>query len=149
MKIFECLAKCFNSKKEAALNDATGVDEKGYTQKGVASEQKDGQVSIDDFAKLDIRVGLVKDAQSVEGSDKLIKCLVNFGELGERTIVSGIKNYRAPEELVGKKFVYIVNLEPRKIFGVESQGMILAASDDNELAILSPDKDVEPGTKIS
>jgi methionyl-tRNA synthetase len=118
----------------------------------------DGQkpeVSYDDFAKLDIRVGTVLAAEKIEGTDKLLKCTVNFGELGERTIVSGIAEWKKPEELVGKQFPYIVNLAPRVLRGAESQGMLLAASpadggasDDTGVALLSPERTVPDGTKL-
>lgn len=110
-------------------------------------------ISFDDFAKLDIRVGLVKAAERVPETDKLIKCTIDFGDaatggLGERTIVSGIAAYKAPEELVGKKLLYIANLAPRMIKGVESQGMLLALSfGENDFSLLLPEKDVPPGTK--
>ena len=112
--------------------------------------QEENFVSIDDLAKLDLRVGLIKEAEKVEGSEKLIKCTIDFGELGTRIIVSGIAKYRAPEDLVGKKFLYIVNLKPRVIFGIESQGMLLAAQDDEgNFAMLQPDAEVEAGAKLS
>lgn len=105
-------------------------------------------ISYDDFAKLDIRIGRVEAAERVPETDKLIKCTVDFGELGKRTIVSGIAEFRTPEDLVGRSLPYIVNLAPRMLKGVESQGMLLALSfGENDLALLMPDKDVPPGTK--
>jgi methionine--tRNA ligase beta chain len=90
-------------------------------------------ITIDDFAKLDIRIGKVLEAIEVEGSDKLLRCVVDFGpEMGERIIFSGIKKWYKPEELVDKLLPYIVNLEPRKMFGEESQGMLVAAAPENE-----------------
>lgn len=85
------------------------------------------EIQYDDFAKLDIRVGTVKAAEAIPDADKLIKCTIDFGDFGERTIVSGIKEWKTPEELVGKQLPYIVNLAPRMLRGVESQGMLLAA----------------------
>ncbi len=109
---------------------------------------KDEFINIDDFAKIDLRLGKIKDAELVEGSEKLIKCQVDFGELGERTIVSGIAKYRKAEDLVGKSFLYIVNLKPRKIFGIESQGMLVALhNEQDDFAMLVPDIEIEPGTK--
>src|SRR3990172_3119425 len=72
-------------------------------------------ITIDDFKKLDIRIGKVLEASEVVGSEKLIRCVVDFGELGTRVIFSGIKKWYKPEELVGKLLPYIVNLEPRKM----------------------------------
>lgn len=105
-------------------------------------------ISYDDFAKLDIRIGRVEAAERVPDTDKLITCIVDFGELGKRTIVSGIAQYRHPGDLIGKTFPYIVNLAPRVIKGIESQGMLLALSfGENDLALLVPDKDTPPGTR--
>lgn len=105
-------------------------------------------ISYDDFAKLDIRIGTVKAVEPVPDTDKLLKCTVDFGELGERTIVSGIAQWKRPEDLVGKQLPYIVNLAPRMLRGVESQGMLLAASIPDGLALLHPDVPTEPGTKL-
>jgi len=106
------------------------------------------EISYDDFAKLDIRIGLVVAAEFVPDTDKLIKCTVDFGEMGQRTIVSGIAQWKKPEELVGKRLPYIVNLAPRMLRGVESQGMLLAASDESGVALLQPERDIAPGTKL-
>ena len=107
-----------------------------------------GEIQYNDFAKLDIRVGLIIAAEKVPETDKLIKCTVDFGDLGERTIVSGIAEWKTPEEMVGKQLPYIVNLAPRMLKGVESQGMLLAASDEQGVALLSPERDVPPGTRL-
>ena len=112
------------------------------------NEQKP-EISYDDFAKLDIRIGTVTAAELVPDTDKLITCTVDFGELGVRTIVSGIALFRSPESLVGKQLPYIVNLAPRVLRGVESQGMLLAASfGEKELALLTPDVETPPGIQL-
>ncbi|MDB5237965.1 MAG: hypothetical protein JWM46_235 [Candidatus Kaiserbacteria bacterium] len=105
------------------------------------------EITYDDFAKLDIRIGLVTAAELVPDTDKLIKCTVDFGEFGTRTIVSGVAQWKKPEELVGRQLPYIVNLAPRVIRGVESQGMLLALSDADGLALLAPERLVEKGTR--
>jgi len=110
-------------------------------------------ITIDDFAKLDIRIGKVLDAREVEGSNKLIRQEVDFGEeIGKRIIFSGIKKWYAPEDLIGKLLPYIINLEPRPMFGEESQGMLLAAAPKDETgektAKLFSIDNVHPGTKI-
>ena len=106
-------------------------------------------IQYDDFAKLDIRMGRVIAAELVPETDKLIKCTIDFGaELGERTIVSGIAQWKKPEELVGKQLPYIVNLAPRMLRGVESQGMLLAASDESGVALLMAERELPPGTKL-
>jgi methionyl-tRNA synthetase len=106
------------------------------------------EISYDDFAKLDIRIGTVLAAEAVPETDKLIKCTIDFGELGQRTIVSGIAQWKKPEELVGKQLPYIVNLAPRTFRGVESQGMLLAAGDEEGVALLNPERHVPSGTKL-
>lgn len=106
-------------------------------------------ISFEDFVKLDMRIGLVRAAERIPETDKLIKCTVDFGELGERTIVSGIAAYRTPEDLVGKRLLYVTNLAPRVIKGVESQGMLLALSyGEHDFSLLLPDREVPPGTKV-
>ena len=106
------------------------------------------EISYDDFAKLDIRIGTVIAAELVPETDKLIECAVDFGELGKRTIVSGIAQWKSPEELVGRQLPYIVNLAPRMLRGVLSQGMLLAASDENGVAFLQLERTLSPGTRI-
>jgi methionyl-tRNA synthetase len=106
------------------------------------------EISYDDFAKLDIRIGTVLAAELVPETDKLIKCTIDLGEMGQRTIVSGIAQWKKPEELVGKQLPYIVNLAPRILRGVESQGMLLAASDEEGVAFLNPERVIAPGTKL-
>lgn len=111
-------------------------------------EQKPG-ISYDDFAKLDIRVGTIVAAELIPDTDKLLKCTIDFGEFGTRTIVSGIAQFRTPDQLIGKQCPYIVNLAPRILRGVESNGMLLAASPGGEgLALLHPDESVTPGTRL-
>ena len=106
------------------------------------------EISYNDFGKLDIRIGTVLAAERVPETDKLIKCTIDFGEFGERIIVSGIAEWKTPEELVGKQFPYIVNLAPRVLKGIESQGMLVAASDESGVALLSPERNIAPGTKL-
>lgn len=107
------------------------------------------EIQYEDFARLDIRIGTVVAAEIVPETDKLIKCAVDFGEeLGQRTIVSGIAQWKKPEDLVGKQFPYIVNLAPRTLRGVESQGMLLAASDENGVALLCAERPVPKGTRL-
>ena len=106
------------------------------------------EISYDDFAKLDIRVGTVLAVEKIENADKLLKCTIDFGEMGQRTIVSGIAEWKSPEELVGKQLPYIVNLAPRMLRGVESQGMLVAASDQDGVALITPEREVPKGTKL-
>jgi methionyl-tRNA synthetase len=110
-------------------------------------QEKAPEIQYEDFAKLEIRIGLVTAAELVPETDKLIKCTIDFGEFGTRTIVSGIAEWKKPEELIGKQLPYVVNLAPRMLRGVESQGMLLALSDEAGLALLLPERDVVKGTK--
>lgn len=105
-------------------------------------------ISFDDFAKVDIRIGTIRAAERVPETNKLIKCTIDFGDIGERTIVSGIAQWKTPEELVGRQLPYIVNLAPRMIKGIESQGMLLAGGDEGTLVLLQPDKEVMPGLRL-
>ncbi|WPM31820.1 methionine--tRNA ligase subunit beta [Hydrogenobacter sp. T-2] len=105
-------------------------------------------IGIEDFLKLDIRLAKVLSAERVEGSEKLLKLRVSLGE-EERTLMAGIAKHYSPEELVGKKVLMLANLKPRKIFGVESQGMVLALSDGENLSVIVPDRDIKEGAKAS
>ncbi len=107
------------------------------------------EISFEDFKKLDLRVGKVIEAERIEGTENLIKLVVNFGS-EKRQAVSGIARWYKPEDLIGKKYVFILNLEKRKFFGVESQCMILAAEDSKgNVVLIKPEKDVEEGSKVS
>ncbi len=109
-----------------------------------------GQITIDDFVKVDLRVGVVKDASPVKGSDKLLHLHVDIGEPEPRSIVAGIALAYKPDDLVGRKVVIVANLAPRKLKGVESQGMILAASKAGDIPVLCTvlDDDVPPGARL-
>jgi methionyl-tRNA synthetase len=104
-------------------------------------------IQYDDFAKLDLRIAKVVAAEEIEDADKLLKLTLDVGELGERVVASGIKQWYSPEELIGKTVVYLANLAPRNLRGVESQGMIIAAGAD-EAILLIPEKDCNPGTVV-
>ncbi len=111
------------------------------------AEQKE-EVAFEDFMKMDIRVGTILEAEKVKKADKLLKLLVDTG-LDKRTIVSGIAEHYSPEDVVGKKVTVLMNLAPRKIKGIESQGMILMAENDKrELSFMSPEKDFDSGCEI-
>lgn len=113
-------------------------------------------ISYDDFAKLDIVIGTIVAAEIVEDADKLLKLTVDTGDLDEennkvmRQIVSGIREFFPdPEALVGKQCPFLVNLEPRTIRGLESQGMILAIGDEDTFALLHPGVEVPSGARIA
>ncbi len=106
-------------------------------------------ITFDDFTKLDIRIGTVLSAEKLPKTTKLIKILLDSG-LEKRTIVAGIAEHYKPEEIIGKKVVFLANLEPRKIKGIESQGMMLMAENpEGNLSFLITDKEIQNGSKIS
>lgn len=109
-------------------------------------------IPFDTFASLDIRIATVKNCEAIEGADRLYKLTLDVGNpdqggLGERVVASGIKSWYTPEDLIGTQIVYLANLEPRMLRGVESQGMILAA-DGEKPALLQPNFAVPSGAAI-
>ncbi|HOC91311.1 MAG TPA: methionine--tRNA ligase subunit beta [bacterium] len=105
-------------------------------------------VDFNDFGKLDLRVARVLEAAPVPKSDKMLRLLVDIG-LEQRQIVAGIAKHYSPERITGKLIVVVANLEPRKLMGVESNGMLLAATDADGLRVITLDGDLPPGTRIS
>jgi methionyl-tRNA synthetase len=105
------------------------------------------RISIEDFGKLDLRVAEVTAATAVPKSKKLLKLTLAVGD-HERTVVAGIAEHYAPSDLVGKKVVIVANLEPAKLMGVESNGMVLAGSADGKLAVLTLERDLPPGARV-
>ena len=130
---YAVLEKTFNGRVDAAK------------KKQALKEEKKTMVSMDEFAKMDLRIGKVLSAEPIKGSKKLLKVEVDIGS-EIRQVVSGIAPFYSPEALTGTLVVMIANLEPATIFGVESRGMILAAGDD--AALLMPNREIEPGTQI-
>jgi len=104
-------------------------------------------VRFEDFQKIDLRVGKILEAQKIEGSEKLLKLIVDLGN-EKRQLVAGLAKHYEPKNLIGKEIVVVTNLEPKKIMGIESQGMLLAADVNGEPVILIPEKEVPPGTVI-
>ena len=106
------------------------------------------RISIDEFAKVEVKVGTVLSAELVPETEKLLKLSIDFSEeTGPRQIVSGIRAYVAePEELVGRQLAFVTNLAPRTIKGLESNGMLFAVGEGDSFAFLTPDRPVPPGT---
>lgn len=106
------------------------------------------QISIEEFSKIEVSIGIVETAERVPETDKLFRLIVNFGEeTGPRQIVSGIAAYvPEPESLVGRQLAFVTNLAPRTIRGLESNGMLFAVGSDDTFAFLTPDRAVPPGT---
>ena len=104
-------------------------------------------ITFDDFKKVELKIARIIEAEEVVGAEKLLKLQIDLG--GEkRQIVAGIKKSYQAKDLIGREIVVVVNLEPRMVMGIESNGMLLAASDDSEPVLLGPDKDVPPGSDI-
>ena len=106
------------------------------------------RISIDEFGKIEVKVGTVRLAERVPETDKLLRLMVDFNEeSGPRQIVSGIAAYVSePESLVGRQLAFVTNLEPRTIRGLESDGMLFAVGSGETFAFLTPDREVPPGT---
>jgi len=124
------------------------VEDKKPSPAAADAAAADGtRISIDEFQKIDLRVGLVLAAEAVPKSRKLLKLRVSLGA-EERTVLAGIAEHYRPEELVGKKVVVVANLAPAKLMGIESQGMVLAGEGGQGLGIVTPDRDLPPGAKV-
>lgn len=114
----------------------------------VKAEPAKSNISYDEFLKMDIRVGTIMEAEKVAKTKKLLKLKIDTG-IDQRTVVSGIAEYFAPEDIVGKQVSILVNLEPREIKGITSQGMILMAEDaDGRLDFVRPATDIKPGCTV-
>jgi methionyl-tRNA synthetase len=135
-------------KEMKELEKITGVTASGTGSHAGTQKTAKEEISIDDFSKLDLRVAKVLDAEKVAGADKLLKLKLEVGS-EVREVVSGIAAYYSPEKLVGKYVVLLANLAPAKIRGIESKGMILAASNDSGLKMVSIDGEIETGSGIS
>jgi methionyl-tRNA synthetase len=121
---------------------------KKANEKEVKAEPQKENVVFDDFTKLDFRVGKILEAEKVPKTAKLLKLLIDTG-IDKRIVVSGIAEYYKPEEIIGKQVQILINLEPRKIRGIESQGMIMMAEDaDGKLSFVSPDKEIDNGSMV-
>ena len=110
-------------------------------------------INFNDFQKIEIKAGTVLSAEPIQGSEKLLKLSVDFGEQAPRQVISGIaKTFKQPEKLIGKQFLFVTNLEARSIMGLESQAMILAVSkpkkSSEEIVLMKPVKKVSNGSKL-
>ena len=104
-------------------------------------------ISYDEFSKLDIKIGTIISAEKIEGTDKLLKLEIDLGN-EKRQLVAGIAEMYLPKDLIGKQIPILTNLEPKKLKGVESQGMILAADVGGKPVLLHPEKEVPPGSIV-
>ena len=111
----------------------------------------DGLIDISQFAAVKLRVAQIKAVEKVEKSNKLYKIQIDVGPLGERQVVSGIAKFYTPEQLIGRKVILVANLKPAMLMGVESNGMLLAASnaDKTALSLLTPAEEIPVGAAVS
>ncbi|MBQ4053381.1 MAG: methionine--tRNA ligase subunit beta, partial [Clostridia bacterium] len=131
-----------------AANVANTANAPADSSAPATDENKKAEITFEDFEKIELRVGEIIACEAVPKSNKLLKETVRFGA-ETRTIVSGIAKHYKPEEMVGKKVVFVTNLAPRKVCGIVSEGMILAAEDENgTLSLVCPDKDIQSGANL-
>ncbi|MBW1911919.1 MAG: methionine--tRNA ligase subunit beta, partial [Deltaproteobacteria bacterium] len=124
------------NKKEKAVKQSDGEEK----------EEVKELISFQDFQRLDLRIGTIKKAESIPKAKKLIKLIVDMGE--ERTVVAGIAGHYSVDDLVGRQVVLLANLEPIKLMGVKSVGMVLAAEDGSGVHLLAPDVNTLPGSRV-
>ncbi|OGN00444.1 MAG: methionine--tRNA ligase subunit beta [Candidatus Yanofskybacteria bacterium RIFCSPHIGHO2_02_FULL_41_29] len=105
-------------------------------------------ITYDDFKKIDLRVAKILKVERVEGSEKLVRLQIDVGDLGQRQLIAGIGTVYASEILVGKQIVIVANLEPKKLMGLESNGMLLATSDEMGPVLIAPESEVKEGAGI-
>ena len=135
--------------KKQAMENINPAPENQLPSQPVEAPAQKPMIEFDDFAKLDLKVGTILSAEKVEKADKLLKLTVDLG-VEQRTIVSGIALHFKPEDIVGKQVVIVANLAPRKMRGIESQGMVLMAEDaTGKLHFINPDEVINPGSGVS
>ncbi len=105
-------------------------------------------ISFEEFKQLDLQVGTIEDVQEHPNADKLVKLSADIGEQDPLQLVAGVKGYYDQDELIGKQIVILTNMEPATIRGERSEGMLLAATTSDDVALIGPDQDVPPGTDI-
>jgi methionine--tRNA ligase beta chain len=115
---------------------------------GMANEEKP-EISFDEFKKIDARVGTILSVERVPRTEKLYKIIVDLGSLGNRQTVSSLVGYYEPNELMGKRVVFLFNLKPSKFAGEVSQGMLLAAEESEKIALLSTDREIPNGSRVT
>ncbi len=133
----------------ADSSDATNSSDAVSHAKETASTPPEGFVTFDQFMAVDLRIAQVKHAEPVPKSKRLLRLQVDLGEAGQRQILAGIAEHYQPESLIGKQLLVVANLPPRKMMGLESQGMVLAVKDDAGLSVVGPERQVTPGERVS
>jgi len=146
----------FQKIEDAQIQDQLTKLEQNKAKKEAEAEQetKEKEVNLkpniefEDFAKIDLKTGIIRSAEKVKKADRLLQLTVDLG-FEERTIVSGIAEHYNPDDIIGQQVVVVTNLAPRKLRGIESQGMILMAEEDGKLVFVQPSKDIEAGSGVS
>ena len=148
----EAQAEAAAEKAASEVSAAKAAEQTTAGQKAQETAEKTGDkstmISFKEFMRIDLRAGKVVEAERIEGTDKLLKLMVDIGEDEPRQIVAGLAPAFGPEDLVGKNVVIVANLEPARIRGVESRGMLLAAGEEEPVGLVILDRDVPPGTKV-
>ena len=117
------------------------------SQQAISTSPSTSSITIDDFMKIQLKTAIVRSAERVPNSEKFIKLQVDLGS-EQRQIVAGIGKKYEPETLIGRRIVIVANLQPRKLMGIESQGMVLAAGEANVEGLITVLEDVAPGVKV-
>lgn len=105
-------------------------------------------ITFNDFKKIELKVGTIIVAENIEAANKLLRLKINTGEDENRQIIAGISKQYEPEELIDRQVVVVCNLEPKELMGEMSEGMLLAASDEETISLLSPDQKIKPGSIV-
>ncbi|HEY1037638.1 MAG TPA: methionine--tRNA ligase subunit beta [Candidatus Paceibacterota bacterium] len=137
-----------NTENTNTTNAESEVPAAGVPEESAQPMSAPVYASIDDFVKIEMKIGKVLEAVPVEGSEKLLKLKVDFAEAEPRQVLSGIAKFVTPEDLIGNSFPFVTNLKPRPMMGLESQAMILAVNDDQNFALLKPTAEIKAGTSL-
>ncbi|NOQ32591.1 MAG: methionine--tRNA ligase subunit beta, partial [Methanosarcinales archaeon] len=132
----------------AKIEDKTIQEMEEILEKRVSEATKKKHVTFEEFSELDIRIGTIVSAEPIKKSKKLLRLLVDLGETRDRQIVAGIAETHNPDDLAGRQVVVLANMQPAKLFGVESRGMILAGDSDGAI-LLMPEREVPAGTAVA
>ncbi len=135
-----------DDKQAAKILENAEADDKEPEKKSIEKIESE-QVAIDDFFKIDLRIGKIIEAEKIKKSKKLVKLKVDIG-IETRQVVAGIAASYEPDQLIGRKIILVANLKPAKLMGIESQGMVLAGSDDEKIVLAGFDQQLEPGTRV-
>ena len=141
-------AKAAKAQKKAEADKPKAPKEKKPEKKAKAPEGPPPEITIEDFARAELRVGVIREAGPVPGADRLLKLKVDIGEEAPRPVVAGIAQHYQPDELIGKRVVLVANLKPAKLRGQESRGMVLAAVFGDQVRVVEPPEGTPPGAKV-